>query len=43
MASEDHEERLAGLMRAALTGDETAYAAFLRDAAALVRRAIARL
>lgn len=42
MASDDHEQRLASLMRAARDGDETAYAAFLRDAAALVRRAIAR-
>ena len=39
MASDDHETRLADLMRAALTGDETAYAAFLRHAADLVRRA----
>ena len=42
MASEDHEQRLASLMRAALDGDETAYAAFLRDAAALMHRATAR-
>jgi RNA polymerase sigma-70 factor (ECF subfamily) len=42
MASDDDETRLAGLMRAALNGDETAYAAFLRAAATLVRSSTAR-
>jgi len=35
--SADHETRLAGLLRAALDGDETAYAEFLGLVAALVR------
>ncbi|MHB1110562.1 MAG: sigma-70 family RNA polymerase sigma factor [Devosia sp.] len=35
--STDHETRLAGLLRAALGGDEAAYAEFLRLVAALVR------
>jgi len=33
---------MAGLMRAALSGDETAYTEFLRRAAALTRRAVTR-
>ncbi|GHA16888.1 RNA polymerase sigma factor [Devosia pacifica] len=32
-----HEDRMAGLLRAALGGDAVAYESFLRDAAALVR------
>lgn len=39
--STDHETRLAGLLRAALEGDEACYAEFLRAVAQLVR-AIAR-
>lgn len=35
--STDHETRLAGLLRAALEGDEASYAAFLRSVAAMVR------
>ncbi|HSK38182.1 MAG TPA: sigma-70 family RNA polymerase sigma factor [Arenibaculum sp.] len=38
----DDDDVLAGLMRAALTGDEAAYADFLRRAAALVRRSARR-
>lgn len=41
MAAED-DRVLAELMRAALRGDEAAYAAFLRQAAAILRRALAR-
>lgn len=41
MASEE-DRVMAGLMRAALQGDEAAYAEFLRRAALLVRRAVAR-
>jgi RNA polymerase sigma-70 factor (ECF subfamily) len=36
------DRELADLMREALGGDEAAYAAFLRQAAALIRRAVAR-
>jgi RNA polymerase sigma-70 factor (ECF subfamily) len=41
MASEE-DRVMAGLMRAALSGDEGAYADFLRRAAVLVRRSVAR-
>jgi RNA polymerase sigma-70 factor, ECF subfamily len=40
--STDHESRLAGLLRAALGGDEAAYAEFLRSVALLVRAAARR-
>ena len=40
--SADLEETMAGLMRAALAGDEAAYAAFLRQGADAVRRVARR-
>lgn len=42
MASADLEETMSGLMRAALGGDESAYASFLRQAAEVARRAVRR-